>query len=79
MLLCFLFILFFVSVYYVLVVVCENKFVCIEEDNWLIGVVFGVGVCINLLVDGDVIFLIILLDVVWYGEYVYFDNGEFGY
>ena len=75
----FLLILFFASAYHASVVACENKLVCIEEDNWSIGVAFGAGARTNPLVDGDAIPLIILPDVAWYGEHAYFDNGEFGY
>lgn len=58
---------------------CDNKLVCIEEDNWSIGIAFGVGARTNPLVDGDAIPLVVLPDVAWYSEHAYFDNGEFGY
>ena len=69
----------FTSIYHASAWGCENSLVCIEEDNWSVGVAFGVGARTNPLVDGDAIPLIILPDVAWYGEHAYFDNGEFGY
>ncbi|WP_394221826.1 MipA/OmpV family protein [Alteromonas gracilis] len=79
MLLRFVLILLFTGIYHASAWGCENKLVCIEEDNWSIGVAFGVGARTNPLVDGDAIPLIVLPDVAWYGEHAYFDNGEFGY
>ncbi|MGS2721679.1 MipA/OmpV family protein [Paraglaciecola aestuariivivens] len=40
---------------------------------------FGLGVKTNPLVDGDNIPLVALLDLAWYGDKAYFDNGELGY
>ena len=58
---------------------CDNKLLCIEEDNWSVGIAFGAGARTNPLVDGDAIPLIVLPDVAWYSDNAYFDNGEFGY
>jgi len=61
------------------VLACDNKLICIEEDNWSIGVAFGIGARTNPLVDGNDIPLVVLPDIAWYSDHAYFDNGEFGY
>ena len=58
---------------------CDEDEQCIEQDTWSIGVAFGLGVKTNPLVDGDAIPQVIMLDIAWYGENAYFDNGELGY
>ncbi len=58
---------------------CEKSNTCIEKSNWQIGVAIGLGAKSNPLVDGDALPQIILLDIAWYGENAYFDNGELGY
>ena len=58
---------------------CSQANICIEQSNWQIGVALGLGAKSNPLVDGDAIPQVVLLDVAWYGENAYFDNGELGY
>ena len=58
---------------------CESANNCIEQSNWQVGVAFGLGAKSNPLVDGDAIPQVVLLDIAWYGENAYFDNGEVGY
>ncbi|GAA0855309.1 MipA/OmpV family protein [Aliiglaciecola litoralis] len=43
------------------------------------GIALGIGARSNPLVDGDVFPNIVLVDIAWYGEQVYFDNAEIGY
>lgn len=51
----------------------------VEKSNWQVGVAIGLGAKSNPLVDGDAIPQVVLLDLAWYGENAYFDNGEVGY
>lgn len=57
---------------------CTDDEQCIEENQWSIGVALGLGASTNPVVDGDAIPQVILLDIAWYGEQAYFDNGELG-
>lgn len=52
---------------------------CIAENSWQIGVAVGLGARSNPLVDGDTIPRVLLFDIAWYGEQIYFDNAELGY
>jgi outer membrane protein len=58
---------------------CDEDEQCIEQDTWSIGLAFGLGAKTNPLVDGDAIPQVLMLDIAWYGENAYFDNGEIGY
>lgn len=58
---------------------CEVASNCIEQSNWQVGVAVGLGARSNPLVGGDTIPQVILIDIAWYGESAYFDNGEVGY
>lgn len=51
---------------------------CISEGEWELGVAIGAGVRINPLADGDNIPLILLPDIAYYSEHIYFDNFELG-
>lgn len=52
---------------------------CIAEYSWDVGIAAGIGARTNPLVDGDSLPNLLLLDVAWYGQHGYFDNGEVGY
>ena len=58
---------------------CESGQPCIDKGKWDIGIALGIGVRTNPLVEGDTFPNILLIDVAWYGNHVYFDNGELGY
>lgn len=58
---------------------CIDESVCVDQGQWQIGVALGAGVRTNPLVDGKNIPLVVQLDLAWYGENAYFDNGELGY
>jgi outer membrane protein len=58
---------------------CDEDEQCIEQNTWSIGLAFGLGAKTNPLVDGDAIPQVLMLDIAWYGENAYFDNGELGY
>ncbi|BFT29413.1 MipA/OmpV family protein [Alteromonas sp. D210916BOD_24] len=58
---------------------CDNEAACIEEAKWSVGIAIGVGARTNPLVDGNSIPLVLLPDLAFYDEHVYFDNGELGY
>lgn len=51
---------------------------CISQSKWQLGIAIGLGTRTNPLVDGDNIPLIVQLDVAYYSQYAYFDNGELG-
>ena len=59
-------------------IACQDSKQCIEQDQWSIGLAVGLGAKTNPLVDGDAIPQVLLLDIAWYGESSYFDNGELG-
>lgn len=58
---------------------CNDEDVCIDTGTWRFGVALGVGARTNPLVDGDVIPLVVLPDIAWYGKSWYWDNDEVGY
>ncbi|MFA3793084.1 MipA/OmpV family protein [Aliiglaciecola sp. SL4] len=58
---------------------CDTSKNCIQEGEWDVGLALGVGLRTNPLVDGDNFPNLILIDIAWYGERFYFDNGEVGY
>lgn len=60
-------------------IACEDSDQCIEQDKWSIGLALGLGAKTNPLVDGDATPQVLLLDIAWYGETGYFDNGELGF
>lgn len=59
-------------------IACQNAQPCTEQNQWSVGIAMGLGAITNPLVDADTIPQLILLDVAWYGERAYFDNGELG-
>ena len=49
-----------------------------EESRWRLGAAFGYGERSNPLVQSDDIPIIIDLDIAWFGERWFFDNGDLG-
>lgn len=58
---------------------CEPPQNCAKQGEWDVGIAFGLGVRDNPLVDGDTIPNVVLFDIAWYGDTIYFDNGELGF
>ena len=50
-----------------------------EESNWRLGAALGYGIRSNPLVQSDDIPIIIDLDIAWFGERWFFDNGDLGF
>ncbi len=50
-----------------------------EESNWRLGAAFGYGIRTNPLVQSDDIPIVVDLDVAWFGERWFFDNGDLGF
>lgn len=50
-----------------------------EQRNWQLGVSLGYGSRSNPLVDADNLDLIAVVDLSWYGERFFFDNGDVGF
>lgn len=48
------------------------------ESNWRLGAAFGYGVRSNPLVQSDDIPIVVDLDIAWFGEHWFFDNGDLG-
>ena len=49
-----------------------------KESNWRLGAALGYGVRSNPLVQSDDIPIIVDLDIAWFGEHWFFDNGDLG-
>ncbi|MFC3094763.1 MipA/OmpV family protein [Alteromonas sediminis] len=60
-------------------VVCTRNKDCPGDTGWELGVAIGVGGMTNPLVGGDNIPLVIIPDIAYYGDNLYFDNAEFGW
>ena len=58
---------------------CENDLECIEVGQWDLGVALGYGLRSNPLKDFNDIPIYAVPTFAYYGEYWYFDNGNFGY
>ncbi len=50
-----------------------------KESNWRLGAAFGYGIRSNPLVQSDDIPIIVDLDIAWFGERWFFDNGDLGF
>lgn len=49
------------------------------QRNWQLGVSLGYGTRSNPLIDADDLTLVAVIDASWYGERVFFDNGDLGF
>lgn len=49
-----------------------------EERSWELGVAAGYGVKTNPLVNSDDIPMYAVLNIAWFGDYFFFDNGDVG-
>lgn len=49
-----------------------------SESRWRLGAAFGYGVRTNPLVQSDDIPIIVDLDIAWFGDHWFFDNGDLG-
>jgi outer membrane protein len=50
----------------------------LPESRWQLGVALGYGLRTNPLVQSDDIPIIVDLDIAWFGEHFFFDNGDLG-
>jgi outer membrane protein len=48
------------------------------ESRWRLGAAIGYGQRTNPLVQSDDIPIIVDLDIAWFGDHLFFDNGDFG-
>lgn len=48
------------------------------ESRWRLGVALGYGLRTNPLIQSDDIPIIVDLDIAWFGEHFFFDNGDVG-
>lgn len=49
-----------------------------DESRWRIGAAFGYGIRTNPLVQSDDIPIVVDLDIAWFGDHFFFDNGDIG-
>lgn len=49
-----------------------------QESNWRLGAALGYGMRSNPLVQSDDIPIVVDLDIAWFGERWFFDNGDLG-
>ncbi len=49
-----------------------------KESRWRLGAALGYGIRSNPLVQSDDIPIVVDLDIAWFGEYLFFDNGDLG-
>ena len=49
-----------------------------SESNWQLGVALGYGLRTNPLAQSDDIPIVIDIDIAWFGEHFFFDNGDIG-
>jgi len=50
----------------------------LNESRWRLGAAIGYGLRTNPLVQSDDIPIIVDVDIAWFGEHVFFDNGDLG-
>jgi outer membrane protein len=50
-----------------------------KESNWRLGAAMGYGIRSNPLVQSDDIPIVVDLDIAWFGERWFFDNGDLGF
>lgn len=48
------------------------------ESRWRLGAALGYGIRSNPLVQSDDIPIIVDFDIAWFGEHIFFDNGDLG-
>lgn len=48
------------------------------ESRWQLGVALGYGMRSNPLIQADDIPLVVDIDIAWFGDHFFFDNGDFG-
>jgi outer membrane protein len=49
-----------------------------DESRWRLGVALGYGLRTNPLVQSDDIPIIVDIDIAWFGDHFFFDNGDLG-
>ena len=49
-----------------------------EASRWRLGAAFGYGVRSNPLIQSDDIPIVVDLDIAWFGDHFFFDNGDLG-
>lgn len=50
-----------------------------EGSRWQLGIALGYGVRTNPLVQSDDIPIVVDIDVAWFGDHFFFDNGDLGF
>jgi len=50
-----------------------------QESRWRLGLAFGYGLRTNPLVQSDDIPIVIDIDIAWFGDRFFFDNGDLGF
>lgn len=50
----------------------------VSESNWRLGVALGYGLRTNPLLQSDDIPIVVDIDIAWFGDHFFFDNGDFG-
>ena len=49
-----------------------------KESRWRLGAALGYGIRSNPLVQSDDIPIVVDVDIAWFGEHLFFDNGDLG-
>ena len=49
-----------------------------KESRWRLGAALGYGIRSNPLVQSDDIPIVVDLDIAWFGDHIFFDNGDLG-
>lgn len=56
----------------------EEEIEDVNQSRWRLGAAFGYGVRTNPLVQADDIPIIVDVDIAWFGDHWFFDNGDLG-
>jgi outer membrane protein len=58
--------------------VAEEEAADVKESRWRLGAAFGYGIRTNPLVQSDDIPILVDVDIAWFGDHWFFDNGDLG-
>jgi len=56
-----------------------QKAATVEESNWRLGAALGYGERSNPLIQSEDVPIVVDLDIAWFGEHWFFDNGDLGF